>query len=67
MSNRTKGVWGENPKRPSKSDIPGKKFTGPVKPVQSRTRHGRPIKPEVSDAGCLFFLIFLFEILMPLR
>lgn len=44
----------------SKEVIYSKPAKGPVKPVISRTRHGRAVEePEVSDAGLLFSTVVM--------
>ena len=61
MSRKTKGIWGENPKYPSKPEGINKKPPSiKPKPVKSRRRHGRPIKNEdVSDGGGEGFIVFI--------
>lgn len=64
MSNRPKGVWGENPRYIKKPDPPHQKKGLRTRPVKSRYRHGRPLKnDDVSDAGAGPFIVALILIL----
>jgi hypothetical protein len=67
MSKRRSSVTGKGRGSHRPENIPNRgtpKHAGPAKPVQSTTRHGRPVQaPEASDAGCLGFLVALIKIL----
>lgn len=58
MSKRRKSVTGKHGRGMHfEQRIPESQHTGPVKPVVSKTRHGRPVRdPEVSDGGCFAFI-----------
>ncbi len=57
MSKRRSSVLGKKGKGGHQPEaVPQTKRTGKVKPVVSKTRHGKPIEPDVSD-GCAGFLV----------
>lgn len=57
MTHRRSSVLGKKGKGGHQPEaVPQAKRTGKVKPVVSKTRHGKPIEPDVSD-GCAGFLV----------
>lgn len=59
MSKRRKSLTGKHGRGMHfEQRIPESQHTGPVKPVVSKTRYGRPVSdPEVSDGGSLVFIV----------
>ena len=59
MSKRRKSVTGKHGRGMHfEQRIPESPHAGPVRPVVSKTRYGRPVSdPEVSDGGSLLFII----------